>query len=271
MSIKPRKPVFDAVKAQLPEIWNDEGNRHAMDNLLDAWGFPREGQDVSPVPRGGPIAMIDAGLLQVAKPNGTALEQWVEPIRAACAKFEINTIRRIAAFITTLAHEGGFKVGARENMNYSAKRMAQVWGRFSTTGVRGGPPNARAQHLHRKPEALANYVYANRNGNGPPESGDGWRFRGNGPTQLTGRANHEAFAAAMGMTIDEAVDWIATIEGGVMSAAWFWEENDVNRLADTPGVADETKRINGGTIGIEDRRAIFNRLVAAMLEREGAA
>lgn len=265
MSDNPRKPVFDAVKARLPEIWNDAGNVLALDNLLDAWGFPREGQEVSPVPLAGPIAMIDAGLLRVAKPNASELQQWVEPIRAACARFEINTIRRIAAFITTLAHEGGFKVGARENMNYSADRMAQVW----PSRFRG--PNALARALHRKPEEIANHVYANRMGNGPPESGDGWRFRGNGPIQLTGRANHEAFAAAMGMSLDEAVDWIATIEGGVMSAAWFWEENDVNRLADTPGVADETKRINGGTIGIEDRRAIFNRLVAAMLEREGAA
>ncbi len=265
MSNDPRKPVFAAVKHRLPDIWNDAGNILAMDNLLDAFGFPREGADEALHSIGGPIGMIDVELLGVAKPEASDLAQWVEPIRKACLDYEINTIRRIAAFITTLAHEGGFKVGARENMNYSAERMAEVW----PSRFRG--PNALARSLHRKPEKIANHVYANRMGNGPPESGDGWRFRGNGPLQLTGRANHEAFAKAVGMTLDEAVQWIGTVEGGVMAAAWFWEENDINRLADTPGVSDETRRINGGEIGIRDRRAIFDRLVDAMLEREREA
>lgn len=217
------------------------------------------------------IQSIDANLLRIAKPSASIeqLQPWVEPIRAACVRFEINNIRRSAAFITTQAHEGGFKVGVREGMNYSAQRLAEVWpSRFSVSGRRGGKPNGLALALHRKPEEIANHVYANRMGNGPPESGDGWRFRGNGPSQLTGRENHERFARAMGMSLEEAAAWIGTIEGGVMSAAWFWEDNDINRLADTPGVEDETRKINGGLIGIADRRAIFDRLVAEMLRRE---
>lgn len=215
------------------------------------------------------IDLIDVSVLRAAAPERSEAEllPWVEPIRQACRKFDIDRIRRIAAFLTTLAHEGGFKVGARENMNYSANRLAQVWpGRFRGPGGTG--PNGLAKALDRKPEEIANHVYAGRMGNGRPESGDGWRFRGNGPIQLTGRTNHEAFAKAMGMTVDEVAAWIGTVEGGVMSAAWFWEENDINRLADTPGVADETRRINGGTVGLADRTERFNRTVARLLERE---
>lgn len=261
-----RKPVFDAVGRLVPGIWNLPGAIERMDALLDL---------VPPaalLDHSFPISAITADFLLVAAPSRPAAELaiWAEPLREACARFEINTIRRVAAFITTLAHEGGFRIGVREGMNYSDVRMSEVWpSRFAQGGVKGRP-NALAKALHRKPEEIANHVYANRMGNGPPESGDGWRFRGNGPTQLTGRSNHEAFAKAMGMTVDEAVVWIGTLEGGVMSAAWFWEENDINRLADTPGVADETRKINGGEIGLRQREAIFNALVSYLLKAEAA-
>lgn len=219
----------------------------------------------------GALRFITLDLLKCAAPHlsDLILAPWVEPIRKACERYEINTIRRIAAFVTTLAHEGRFKVGARENMNYSAKRLTEVWpNRFSGTGHKGGPPNALAKALDRKPELIANHVYANRMGNGPPESGDGWLMRGNGPIQLTGRDNHRAFAKAYGLPLPDAIKWIGTYEGGVESSAWFWEENDVNRLADTPGVADETRRINGGAVGLKAREKIFNALVAYMLKKE---
>lgn len=241
------------------------GDRTA-DAIIAKAGIGADGAE--PAPSGGVIDLIDVSVLRAAAPERSEAElaPWVEPIKAACRRFEIDRIRRIAAFLTTLAHEGGFKVGARENMNYSAKRLAEVWpARFSGGG---GRPNPLAASLDRKPEEIANHVYANRMGNGLPATGDGWKFRGNGPIQLTGRANHEAFAKAMGMTLDEATVWIGTIEGGVMSAAWFWEENDVNRLADTPGVADETKRINGGTVGLADRQERFGRVVDRLLDRE---
>lgn len=218
----------------------------------------------SPPPLTFPISAIDAKLLKVAAPHkATAeLEKWVGPIRKTCGRYEIDTIRRVAAFITTLAHEGGFKIGARENMNYSAHRLAQVW----PSRFRG--PNAKARRLHRNPVAIANEVYANRMGNGPPSSGDGWRYRGNGPIQLTGKNNHRAFAKSVGMSVRAAADWIETLEGGVASAGWFWDENQINRYADTGGVEDETRRINGGLIGLAHRRTVFNRLVAELLRRE---
>lgn len=262
-----RKPIFDAVSSLVPGIWSTPGAIAAMDALLDRAGAGDPG--AYPFP----ISAIDVSLLELVAPQlqRAVLAPWVEPIRKACVKYDINNIRRIAAFITTLAHEGGFLVGRRENMNYRAQRLAEVWpARFAIGGKASNGPNPLALALGSKPEEIANHVYANRMGNGPPASGDGWKYRGNGPPQLTGHDNHAAFAASIGMSIDDAIAFIGTIEGGVEAAAWFWEENDINRLADTPGVSDETKRINGGTNGLEDRTAKFNTLVAALLKREAA-
>ncbi len=261
-----RSPIFAAVRAVArPGLFSDAGNILALDNLLDAFGVPRDDALIA-----GPIDLLDVSVLRAAAPERSAAElaPWVAPLKAACRRYEIDSIRRIAAFVTTLAHEGGFVVGKREDMSYSAARMSEVWpGRFAQGGVKGRP-NALARALERKAEALANEVYANRMGNGPAGSGDGWQFRGNGPPQLTGRDNHEAFAKAMNMPLDKATAWIGTLEGGIEAAAWFWEANDINRLADTPGVADETKRINGGTTGLADRTAHFDRTVKRLLERE---
>lgn len=211
------------------------------------------------------IELIDVSVLKAAAPDRTEaqLAPWVAPIKAACARFEIDRVRRIAAFIGNIAVESGFVPGREENLNYSAGRMAQVWpGRFSDGH---GGANMRARELDHNPEAFANVVYACRMGNGDEHSGDGWRFRGVGPMQLTGRDNHQRFATAMGLTLDQAEAYIRTLEGGVMSAAWFWEANDINRLADSPGVADETRRINGGQTGLADRKARFDRVVARLL------
>lgn len=209
----------------------------------------------------GAISMVSASLLAACCPGVPNLEQWVDPIQKACSAHAINTIRRVAAFIAQMAHESQCFQRTAENLNYSAQRLCEVWpNRF--------PSLARAQPYARNPEALANKVYAGRLGNGDEASGDGWRFRGGGPLQLTGRSNWQRFADAMGMPLDQALVWGRTPEGGVMAAAWFWEANDINRLADTPGVADESRRINGGEIGLADREAKFNALVAAMLKLE---
>ncbi|MGL5735492.1 MAG: glycoside hydrolase family 19 protein [Beijerinckiaceae bacterium] len=214
------------------------------------------------------IDLIDVSVLRAACPERTVaqLAPWVDPIKKACARFDIDTIRRVSAFLASIAHESGFVPGREEVLNYRAARLAEVWpGRFRDAN---GQPNLRARELANNPEKLANVVYANRMGNGGPETGDGWRFRGVGPVQLTGRSNHEGFALAMGLTVVGSATYIRTLEGGIMSAAWFWDHNDINRLADTPGIEDETKRLNGGLVGVADRRERFNRTVARLLERE---
>lgn len=267
----PRKPIFEAIKAARGGKPFAEMEVAQIDDLCQRLGVPREGAPPSAnvtIPLGGALALLDVSVLRAACPERSEadLEPWLEPIRQACARYEINTIRRLAAFLTTLGHESGFIPGREENLNYSAKRLSEVWPNRFRDGH--GKPNALALSIAGNPERIANIVYANRMGNGPPESGDGWRYRGVGPPQLTGLSNHKAFAKAMGMTIDDAEVYIRTLEGGVMAAAWFWEENDINRFADTPGISDETKRINGGVNGLADRQTRFDRVVGRFLELE---
>jgi putative chitinase len=209
--------------------------------------------------------VISLAVLRAACPERTdaQIAPWIEPIKTACQKFEINTIRRVAAFVAQMAHESGLKPGREENLNYSAKRLTEVWPkRF--------PARAAAAPYANNPEKLANRVYGGRLGNGNEASGDGWRFRGGGPLQVTGRTNWQGFASDMGMTIDAALAYGRTLEGGIMAAAWFWEENGINRLADTPGVNDESRRINGGDNGLADRKRRFDAAVAALLKAEGS-
>lgn len=217
------------------------------------------------VPIDPDIAIISVDLISkscAGTPKET-LAPFVEPIRRACIHFEINSIRRVAAFIAQMGTESQSFTRFSENLNYRAERLMEVWPRrFQTMAV-------AAPYAH-NPEKLANRVYADRMGNGDEASGDGWRYRGEGPLQITGKSNWLAFAAAMGMTLEQALAYGQTVEGGVMAAAWFWEANGINRLADTPGVSDESRRINGGDTGLADRTARFNVLVNEMLRLEGA-
>lgn len=221
-----------------------------------------------------PIDMIDAKLLQVACPERTLeqLEPWVEPIKKSCRLYEINTIRRIGSYIANMAHESHLIEGRRENMNYSAQGLANTWpNRYAIDPkAKVKVPNVKARALSRKPQDIANDVYANRMGNGPPSSNDGWLKRGVGPGQLTGEENLARFGKTLGMTSLQAVAYAMTIEGGVMSFGWFWNDKKMNPLAESPGMEDDTQRINGGQNGLADRRNRFNNIVAEMIKRERA-
>jgi putative chitinase len=262
-----RTALFEAVRPFAPGRRLTPTMVAAIDKVADLFELPNAIGDV-PMPK--PIALIDAQLLALACPPLPVAdrEATAAAVRAACARFEINTVRRIAAFIAQTTVESHLQ-RITENLNYEAQRMADVWpSRFSVTGKKGGRANAKAMSLAHKPEALANEVYANRMGNGPPESGDGWRYRGDGLLQLTGKNNWTGLAAAISKPLDETLLYVrTTLEGAVMSAAWFWEENDINRLADTPGVTDETKAINGGDTGLAERKRVFDLVVAELLRR----
>jgi putative chitinase len=227
---------------------------------------------VAPVPVAtGAIAMISAPLLALAaSPRPLAeLEPWVAPMRAACAKVEINTIRRVAAFIAQIGHESDFKPRS-ENLNYSVEGLLKTFGRHRISAAdcnRFGRKTGQPANQ----QAIANCIYGGAWGAenlGNTQPGDGWLFRGVGPLQVTGRSNMTRFAKFLGRSLEETLAYARTLEGGIMAAAWFWEENDINRLADTPGVADETKRINGGQNGLAHRKQLFDRLVDRMLEIE---
>lgn len=165
-------------------------------------------------------------------------------------KYNITTVERVAAFLAQCGHESADFTTLKENLNYSAEGLSKVFPkRF--------PSVAAAQPYHRQPEKIANKIYADRMGNGPEASGDGFKFRGRGAIQLTGKENYTKFANSIGKSLDETVAYTETLAGAIESACWFWNVNKLNDIADKKDIVTLTKRINGGTIGLEDRKHHF--------------
>jgi putative chitinase len=169
-------------------------------------------------------------------------------------KFELNTSLRLAHFLAQAGHEsGGFKA-VNENLNYGAKGLRGIFGKYF-------PTDAKAALYERKPEKIANLVYGGRMGNGAEATGEGYKFRGRGYIQLTGKDNYSAFDKVVEENLIEQPDLVAT-KYPLLSAAWFFHKNGLHKLAD--GGATEavvttiTKRVNGGTIGLPDRIKHFN-------------
>lgn len=178
--------------------------------------------------------MIDARYLIAAGIAPTQAKQFAGPLAAACALFGIDTERRIAAFVGQCAHESiGFS-RLEESLYYtSSERIKAMWPRINPAG------------LTRAPQALANTVYANRLGNGPSETGDGWRYRGRGLIQLTGRANYGNAQAGCGRPYLDQPELLAQPDGAALSAAWWWHDNGCNALADRGDLDAITRRVNG--------------------------
>ena len=175
-------------------------------------------------------------------------KDWYEAMLEILPLWEVDTIERVAMFIAQCGHEsGGFRV-LSENLNYSAKALNTIFPKYFKRAGRD------ANEYHRQPEKIANVIYANRMDNGSTASGDGWKFRGGGILQLTGRYNYTKFAEAVEMTAEEAVDYVRTKKGAIDSACWFWDTNNLNRWCDDMDIVGATKRINGGTIGLDDRK-----------------
>lgn len=183
---------------------------------------------------------------------------WVQSMNDVFPTYDINTPERVASFIAQCGHESGGWTVFEENLNYSAKGLNGIFKKYFPT-VESALP------YERKPEMIANKIYANRMGNGGPESGDGYRFRGRGPIQLTGRANYTAFAKEMfddWQNLVDNPDWVtADKDFALMSAIWFWNKNGLNKFADSGDLVTMTKRINGGTIGLEDRIKHYNEAI----------
>lgn len=184
-------------------------------------------------------------------PTNPYINEWYEALEQLLPDYNINTPKRIAAFIAQCSHEsGGFKF-LKENLNYRAESLMKTWPkRFPTLDF--------ARQYAQNQQKIANYVYANRMGNGDEASGDGWRFLGRGLIQLTGRDNYEAFAESIETPVEEIPEYLATFEGAAQSACWFWETNNLNLWADKGDMVMLTKKINGGTIGLEDRIKHYN-------------
>lgn len=182
-------------------------------------------------------------------PKNPYVKQWHEALAQLLPDYEINTPQRIAAFVAQCAHESGGFVALKENLNYKAATLRKIFPKYFPTDEIANQFAA----LPNKQEAIANKVYANRMGNGPEESGDGFRYCGRGLIQLTGKQNYSWFAASLQIPVEEASEYLQTFEGAAQSACWFWETNNLNQWADKGDILTLTKRINGGTIGLEDR------------------
>lgn len=194
--------------------------------------------------------MITLDLLQKVCPKTKkeTLEKFVEPLNEVGTKYGLfENKERISCFIAQIAHESGGFNYMEENLNYSAKGLQGVFKKYF-------PTEELAKQYERQPEKIASRVYANRMGNGPEESKEGFKFKGRGLIQLTGKDNYTRFAKSMEMSLDEAVEYLKTVKGAVESACWFWGANKLNDLCDKKDFITLTKRINGGTIGLEDRK-----------------
>ena len=190
--------------------------------------------------------------------------KYAMPLRMAMIRYNIDNPNRVRAFLAQIGHESGQLSAVVENLNYSAKALRSVFGKYFKT-------DAEAEKYARKPEAIANVVYANRLGNGDTKSGDGWRYRGRGLIQITGKSNYneasqKMYALPLGVDFLDEPELLATPDYAAQSAAWWWENAGLNAVADGLGGANDTevfkqitKRINGGYNGLDDRLAIYER------------
>jgi putative chitinase len=172
--------------------------------------------------------------------------KWEQPLLDVFDKYSINTLNRQACFIGQCMHEsGGFKL-LEENLHYSSGALMRTWpSRF--------PDQDTADKFANNPEKIANKVYGGRMGN--VEDGDGWKYHGRGLIQLTGKDNYANCGSGLGVDLLSNPEWVATPEYASLSAGWFWNKKGLNELADVMDIETMTKRINGGTLGLDDRKA----------------
>lgn len=205
------------------------------------------------------LPITTMALMRVMPRAGDLVTSFIGPINQAMARWEIVNLARVAPFLAEAAHESGELRHLEESLNYSAEALVCVWpNRFTLES---------AAAIARNPEAIANAVYANRLGNGPAESGDGYRYRGRGIFQLTGRANYRECSIAIAGDADTLLvnpELLATPEYACESAGWFWKKRGLNELADRGDFEAITKHINGGLIGLADRTAYWRRALVIL-------
>jgi len=203
----------------------------------------------TPIPAAPVQPVANVGGLKLDKLKGHIPDAVIQMIPDTAAKFQINTPLRLAHFLAQCGHEsGGFKA-TQENLNYSAKGLAGIFKKYF-------PTEAAAAPYARNPQKIASKVYGGRMGNGPESTGEGYKFRGRGYIQLTGKENYTAFGKSIGEDIISNPDVVAS-KYALLSAAWFFSKNGLHKMADGGAtdavVTSITKRVNGGTIGLPDR------------------
>jgi putative chitinase len=203
--------------------------------------------------------MVNLTLLQSLCPGTkiVVLSQYAPALNEVMDYYDINSKHRIAGFLAQVIHESSGFNTVKENLNYSAVGLRKTFGKYF-------PTIELANQYARKPEMIANRVYANRMKNGDEASGDGYRFCGRGLIQITGRENYTKLAEALDMSREECVSYLETPEGACASAGWFWDTNQLNDYCDSGDFIMLTKRINGGTNGLEDRRRYYDLAISLL-------
>ena len=194
--------------------------------------------------------MLTLNQLKQLLPRNQHVSYWHHALEQLLPDYEINTPRRMAAFIAQCAHESGGFTTLKENLNYKPMSLRKLFPKYFDT-------DELAQQYCSKPNkqaAIANRIYANRMGNGDESSGDGYRFSGRGLIQLTGRATWQEFADSIETSLADLDEYMQTFEGACQSACFFWESRKLNQYADASDIVTLTRKINGGTIGLEDRK-----------------
>lgn len=198
--------------------------------------------------------MLTIEKLQEILPDNDYIEEWYPVIVDTLPGFNIDSPERMAAFLSQCSHEsGGFK-RIVENLNYHGESLRKVFSKYF-------PTDEIAKQYEHKPEKIANRVYANRMGNGSENSGDGWRYKGRGLIQITGKNNYQSFSDYMEMSIEDIPDYLETFEGALISACWYWEANKLNEFADKEDIKGLTRKINGGYNGLQDRIDKYNEII----------
>jgi putative chitinase len=183
--------------------------------------------------------------------------KWLDPLNDAFQKYDISTPARQAFFVGQCAHESGnFRI-LEENLHYSASSLMRVWpSRFPDIDV--------ANQFANNPEKIANKVYAGRMGNGDEETGDGWKYHGRGLIQLTGKDNYANCGSGLDLDLLSNPEWLLDPKYAALSAAWFWNRKGLNALADVQDYDTMTKRINGGLLGLDDRKAKIAKAISVL-------
>ena len=183
---------------------------------------------------------------------------WADAAMEILPKYEINTPNRIAGFFAQCGHESMNFTVLSENLNYRTETLEKLFSKYFSKAGRNAADYAK------QPEKIANVIYANRMGNGDTASGEGFKFRGRGIVQLTGKDNYSAFALSIKMTLPDVIEYVQTKKGALESACWYWNSRNINAACDANDIVKATKLVNGGTIGLEDRLKHYTEALAVL-------
>lgn len=208
---------------------------------------------------------LTTGLITKLLRGNNGADRWASEALEILPKYEITTPHRLAGFFAQCGHESADFTVLEENLNYRAETLNKVFPKYFIKAGRD------ANLYSRQPEKIANLVYADRMGNGNVESGDGYRFRGRGIIQLTGRENYTKFGKTVGLTPEQVIDYVRTKKGALESACWYWKTRNINAACDADDLIRMTKLVNGGTNGLEDRAERYKEALAIIAAQNKAA